>query len=168
MSTYKEFLEHGDKQLLEKKNYSEAEILYNKAMKLQPSGIDAINALMVCKRLMKQEVDTTLLSKALKAIDNHPKHFLTLFNISLVYLERSDYENAHEYLTRAYKIQGNNLQLLYNLAFCKQELKEYKKAIELYDKVIEKDPDHHKAITHVAICHHYLGQTEEAANRIRK
>jgi len=75
---------------------------------------------------MKTEVDTTLLSKALKAIEKHPKHFLTLFNISLVYLERSDYANAHEYLTRAYKIQNNNLQLLYNLAFCKQELKDYK------------------------------------------
>lgn len=49
MSTYKELLELGDKQLLEHKNYKEAERLYNKAMKLQPVGIDAINALIVCK-----------------------------------------------------------------------------------------------------------------------
>jgi len=47
MATYKELLELGDKQLLEKKNYSEAENLYNKAMKIQSFGIDAINALMV-------------------------------------------------------------------------------------------------------------------------
>lgn len=100
---------------------------------------------------MKSKVDNTLLSKALKAIEKQPKHFLTLFNISLVYLENGDYVNAHEYLTRAYKIQNSNQQLLYNLAFCKQELKDYKGAIELYDKVIEKDPEHHKAITHLAI-----------------
>jgi len=168
MSTYKELLELGDKELSQNKNYNQAEALYNKAMKLQPFGIDAINALIVCKKLMKSEVDQSLLTKALKAIEKHPKHFLTLFNISLIYLEKSDYESAHEYLTRAYKIQNSNQQLLYNLAFWKQELKDYKGAIELYDKIIEKDPNHHKAITHIAICLHFQGETEEAAKRIRK
>ena len=168
MSTYKEFLELGDKELLEHKDYQEAEKYYNKAMKLQPIGIDAINALIVWRKLMKADIDASLLEKALKAIEKHPKHFLTLFNISLIYLEKQDYTNAHEYLTRAYKIQNSNQQLLYNLAFWKQELKDYSGAIVLYDKIIEKDPSHQKAITHIAICLHYLGQTEEAAKRIRK
>lgn len=151
----------------ESKDYKMADQLYQKAMKMQPDGIDAINALIVCKKLMKTEIDDTLLNKALKAVEKHPKHFLTLFNISLIYLEKSNYESAHEYLTRAYKIQNTNQQLLYNLAFWKQELKDYKGAIELYNKIIEKDPNHHKAITHVAICLHYQGDTEDAANRIK-
>lgn len=117
MSSYKELLEEGDKELLQHKDYIKAEELYKKAMDLQPYGIDAVNALIVCKKLMKVSVDETLLSKALKAVNKHPKHFLTLFNISLIYLEKSDYESAHEYLTRAYKIQNSNQQLLYNLAF---------------------------------------------------
>lgn len=78
---------------------------------------------------MKTEVDSTLLTKALEAIEKKPKHFLTLFNISLVYLEKGDFSNAHTYLTRAYKIQSSNQQLLYNLAFCKQELKDYQVSI---------------------------------------
>lgn len=56
-------------------------------MKISPFGIDGINAMIVCKKLNKSKVDSTLLDKALKASEKHPKHFLTLFNISLIYLE---------------------------------------------------------------------------------
>jgi len=57
-------------------------------MNLSPLGIDGINAMIVCKKLSKQKVPITLLDKALKAIEKHPTHFLTLFNISLIYLEQ--------------------------------------------------------------------------------
>ena len=117
MASYKELLEKGEKQLLEFKDYTEAEKLYKEAMVLKPSGVDVINALIVCKKLMKTDVDEELFNKALQAVEKYPKHFLTLFNISLIYLERASYEKAHDFLMRAYKIQSSNQQLLYNLAF---------------------------------------------------
>jgi tetratricopeptide (TPR) repeat protein len=126
MASYRELLEKGDKQLLEFKDYSEAENLYKEAMALKPNGVDVINALIVWKKLMKADVDEDLFKKALQAVDKYPKHFLTLFNISLIYLERTSYEKAHDFLMRAYKIQNSNQQLLYNLAFWKQKLKDYK------------------------------------------
>ena len=77
---------------------------YQEAMDLQPLGIDGINAMIVCKKISKQKVSPALLDKALKAIEKHPKHFLTLFNISLVYLEQQNYTEANSYLERAYQV----------------------------------------------------------------
>ena len=73
-------------------------------MKVSPFGIDGINAMIVCKKLNKSNVDSSLLDKALWAAEKHPKHFLTLFNISLIYLEHQKYSEAHSYLERAYAL----------------------------------------------------------------
>jgi tetratricopeptide (TPR) repeat protein len=59
--------------------------------------------MIVCKKLKKTTVDASLLEKALKALDTKPNHFLTLFNISLIYLEQHKYAEAHKYLERAYE-----------------------------------------------------------------
>ena len=117
---------------------------------------------------MKVDIDEDIFSRALKAIEKHPKHYLTLFNISLIYLDKAKYEKAHEFLMRAYKIQSTNQQALYNLGFWKQKLKDYTGAIEMYEKVLQKDPNNHKAISHLAICLHYIGETEMGAKLIRK
>lgn len=64
-------------------------------MKVNPIGIDGINAMIVCKKLNKTIVDNSLLERALKALEKNSNHFLTLFNVSLIYLEHHKYSEAH-------------------------------------------------------------------------
>jgi hypothetical protein len=59
--TYKELLELGDNELIKNKDFAKAEDYYNQAMTSQPLGIDGINAMIVCKKLMKHKVEDSLL-----------------------------------------------------------------------------------------------------------
>lgn len=57
---YKEYLEKGDNELIQNKDFKKAEEYYQMAMDSHPLGIDGINAMIVCKKLQKVPIDGDL------------------------------------------------------------------------------------------------------------
>lgn len=64
----------------------------------------------------------------------------TLFNISSILTENNNYKLAIEYLVQAFSIEQNNLDIIYELAYCHMMEGDYEKSIFFYNKYLDIDP----------------------------
>lgn len=96
-----------------------------------------------------------------------------LFRYGMEAQEASRWAEAIEFYTKDAKQNGESVQTLYHLAFCLQEISPsaqdddarilyLRKALEFYQRVLEKDPNHHEASYNSGYVQEELGECEAA------
>lgn len=80
------------------------------------------------------------------------------FGLGTIYGLMGDYEQAVGALKDAIRLQPRYVDAIYNLAICQEKLKKPRKALQLYQKVLEIAPDHREASSNLAHLRLELGK----------
>jgi tetratricopeptide (TPR) repeat protein len=84
-----------------------------------------------------------------KAYKINPKDVETSWGLANIYYKQEKYTLARDILTDIWKTP-NNADIVNLLAMCYMKLKDYKKAIKIYEKLLEMYPKNHLVLTSLA------------------
>lgn len=76
-----------------------------------------------------------------KILNIDPKRNDVLFNLSIIYYTRQDYDNAEKYTSQILKNDKNNTQAMYNLGAIAASKGQKEKARNIWNELISKYPD---------------------------
>ena len=111
----------------------------------EASDLYELASVQLRKRLFPQAVTT--LKKALKRLDNEPDEATALIENALGFAlaAQDDFEAAVKHYKTALKAKEDYPVALNNLAFAQEKLMKREEAIELYQKVLNFDPNNKTA-----------------------
>jgi tetratricopeptide (TPR) repeat protein len=75
-----------------------------------------------------------------KILSIDPKRNDVLFNLSIIYFTRQDYDNAEKYTNQILKNDKNNAQAMYNLGAIAASKGQKERAMEIWNKLISEHP----------------------------
>lgn len=80
------------------------------------------------------------------ALGYEPDSVHILNNIGLAYAKMQDFGSAYEWYEKAYRQDTSDVETLFSLAWVERKRQRFAHARELFQKVLDKQPDHHKAL----------------------
>lgn len=103
-----------------------------------------------------------------KCLDIEPDYFEALFYAGETLVRQSKYKAAQEYFKKATEV-SDELYAWFYLAVCDTQLKNYQKAIEIYEnEVLRIDPKNIETMTNLAFCYRELGNTKKSLEYLMK
>lgn len=102
------------------------------------------------------------LEKRLTSIEHEPINPLLLNQVGVILYRLEDYENADKYFKKAYELDPNYKDILYNYAFNMYKRAKWGKAIDLLESYLQVDSGHKKAIEKLADCYFQQEKYEQA------
>ena len=153
------------------KNYqqnelSEAQILYDKILKIDPTNVIALNNLGVIYQEFKEYPKSV--ESYEKAIKFDPTHAQSLNNLGFLYQKLGKLRKAQSCLEKAIEIDPNSIDANNNLGVLYQKSGEYQKAQSYFEKVIEINPDFQQAIYNLGVIHGELDEHQKAQGYFEK
>ncbi|OGC43316.1 hypothetical protein A2Y85_05225 [candidate division WOR-3 bacterium RBG_13_43_14] len=107
--------------------------------------------------------DSMALKNLLKSIEYVPKDLDALFFTGELKIKGSKYQEAISYFDRITKLNKDDLYSWFYLAVCYTQLKEYQKAINIYEgEILTRDPKNIEALTNLAYCYREIGNNKKA------
>ena len=91
-----------------------------------------------------------------------------LRSVALDYVLLNDYEDAIRWLERAFKMEPNNVDVLYSLGRCYYSKDRYVDAGKMYERVLAVEPTHLKAEENLGLVLDATNHPEEAEEALRK
>ena len=76
-----------------------------------------------------------------EALKQSPKNVDFLNNIGMSYAKIYKYKKAEDFYKKGLEIDKNNFNIINNLANLKKDLDKSDEAVELYKKILSKQPD---------------------------
>lgn len=110
---------------------------------------------------IKNDIDKAL-EAYLKAIEIRPGMIYAYSLVGAIYRKKGMPHLAEAYLTEATLLENPTPDTYYNLGLIQLNLKDYKKAIEAFERVIQMAPDYSGAYNNIAVAHHLTGNKNEA------
>ena len=148
------------------KNYSTAESLYKKVLKIDPNHFESIYL------LGSLSVQTYNFDRAKnyyeKAIKIKPDDTNTLYNLGVVFAELGEAKKAISYYEKTIAIRPNHANTHNNLGVVYLKLGEYKKAISCFKQAIQIDPNYAAAHNNLGIVFKELGEHQKAISCYEK
>ena len=144
----------------QKKNFREAESLYNEILKMEPNFIAAHRNLGVLFRSLGEYKKA--ISSFEKIIEIDPNNIIAHYNLGVMHQENTEYQKAINCYERIIKIDPNNIDALINLGSLLQILRDYKKAINYLAKIIEIDPNYISAHYNLGVVYQKLAENQKA------
>lgn len=119
-------------------NHQEADILLTTIEKIEPSNQEIyIQRATIYSKSKNHKESIRLLQKALDFTDD-PQEIWCLLGMEYMVVE--DYKQAKEYFKHCIKSDPDDYQVLYNLLYCLDFLKNYNEAIEVLNQILEHNP----------------------------
>ena len=87
-----------------------------------------------------------------KALKQSPKNVDFLNNIGMSYAKIYKYKKAETFYNKGLEIDKNNLHIMNNLANLKKDLDKSAEAVDIYNKILSKQPDAMAACIILLIC----------------
>ena len=101
----------------ETKNYQEAILCFEKAIKINPNYVDAYNSLGHIYHVTIGNIEKSIIFLQ-KAIQINPKYFKAYYNLGNLYREIGECENAKNFYNKALNINPNFIKSFSNLLIC--------------------------------------------------
>jgi len=112
--------------------------------------------------------DSLALASFNKSLNLKPDYFEALFYTGEILLRQGKYQVAQGYFEKATKTSDELFAWFY-LAVCYTQLKNYQKAIEIYEnEVLRLDPKNIETMTNLAFCYRELGNTKKSLEYLMK
>ena len=113
--------------------------------------------------------DSLALRNLLKAIYYVPTDLDALFFTGELKIKTNKYQEAINYFERITKIKKDDMYAWFYLAVCHTQLKEYQKAINIYEsEMLTRDPKNIDALTNLAYCYREIGNNKKAYEYLMK
>ncbi len=157
---------------LEKEHFEKAIECFQEVLKIDANNFDALHNLGVTLSRRKQEGD---LDKAveliLKALEIYPEFLVAWRNLGWIYALKGDFEQAVKCCRRALEMDKRSAESWYMLGYIYGEKKQGKnidRAIRFYQKALELEPDHIRALVNLSKIFDEKGDTERAIECCQK
>ena len=150
----------------QKKNFQEAENLYNKILKVEPNFIAAHRNLGVLFRSLGEFKKA--ISSFEKIIEIDPNYINAHYSIGVIYKENGEYQKAKKKFEKLIEIDPNHLNTLNDLGLTYKELGDNKKAINSFKKIIQINPNYIKAHNNLGVIFELLGEYQKAISFFEK
>lgn len=113
--------------------------------------------------------DTIALNNLSAALDLNPNDLDALFFSGEILIKHQKWTEAQARFEKVTSLKDDDIVAWFYVGVCLMQLKEYKKAISVYeDKVLKYDPKNLDAYTNLAICYRELGDTKKAMEYLQK
>jgi tetratricopeptide (TPR) repeat protein len=113
--------------------------------------------------------DTLALNNLSAALDLNPNDLDALFFSGEILIKHQKWTEAQARFEKVTSLKDDDIVAWFYVGVCLMQLKEYKKAISVYeDKVLKYDPENLDAFTNLAICYRELGDTKKAMEYLVK
>ena len=149
-----------------KKNFKEAEDLYNKVLSSEPNNYEAIRHLGILNQDLKEYENAY--NYFIKAIQINPNGFQALSNLATIHLQNKNYELAYKCLKKSFEINSTYVPTINNLAGYYHKINDSKKAIEFSLKSLKIQPGSALARSQYAKALIINNQPEEAIDLFKK
>lgn len=154
------------KHLAIQQRWEEAGQSFEKAIELSSHDTELLELLATSKS--KKGLDgeaITLLQSALKQNPNSPNAH---YSLSKLLLQRSQHHESLEHIEYALRMQPKNLDMLSQRGVVLYRLHRYFEAIEVFDDLLEQQPEHYSHWNNAANLRRDLGLFDEADNYYRQ
>ncbi len=136
--------------------YYIAQGLFKRAYKLNPSIKTANN--YACLLIVQDWLFEEGIEILQPFIESNPKSDIPYNLIAYAYLRLEKYKIAAEYFEKAKNLSRSpRVEILHNLAYCKNNLGQTQEALELYNQAIQIQDDHNESKYNAALCKVELG-----------
>lgn len=127
-----------------RRDWKEAETIYNQVLKLDPDNATALNNYGYMLAELGERLDEAerMIHKALKIRPNEPAFWDSL---GWVYFQRGEYKKALQWVEKAVKAQPHDAELRYHLGMIFWKLGEREKALRELREAVKIDPRHPQA-----------------------
>tara|TARA_Y100000992_G_C21270053_1_gene496184 strand:+ start:1165 stop:2874 length:1710 start_codon:yes stop_codon:yes gene_type:complete len=149
-----------------KKNFKEAEDLYNKVLSFEPNNYEAIRHLGILKQDLKEYENAY--NYFIKAIQINPNGFQALSNLATIHMQNKNYELASKCLKKSFEINSTYIPTINNLAGYYHKMNDSKRAIEFSLKALKIQPGSALARNQYAKALIINNQPEEAIDLLEK
>jgi tetratricopeptide (TPR) repeat protein len=119
----------------EKKDYDKAEECLNRILQISPRELDAASNLGILLYYRQKNTEALKVFEGIKK--DHPDYYNAYINAGLVYERLDDINAAIDNFNQAYRIEEPNVLAPYNLGEIYRTTGNYKKALEMFEKVEE-------------------------------
>jgi len=128
--------------LIKIKNFFDASKKIEKLLSQDPYNLDLLNTLAVCWiQLGKNEKAYDVLYKSIKANNFNETILLTFGNLLF---DTGEYDKAQNIYSEGKRIFPENIEFVYGLALVEEKNQNFKKAIEAYTYLINKNPHEYR------------------------
>ena len=145
---------------LESKNYSGAELNFEKSLKILPNRVSVLTNLSAVKIKLKKITEAKELGLRSVALD--PMNGQGYLNIGLANKEEKDFNSALTYFDKAIEVEPNFAEAWCAKGSILNELKRYEEALTYFDKAIELDPNNAEAFNNKGFALNELNRYEDA------
>jgi Tfp pilus assembly protein PilF len=97
-----------------------------------------------------------------KILEDDPDYIPCYERLAAIYLGKNNYKLAKESLEKAVRLSPQGATFHYNLGIVLFKEKNYRKAIDQFNKTIEIDPAFSLAYRGLAVCYEYLGEKNKS------
>ncbi len=150
----------------EKNNFTEAQKLYEKILKINSNHLESIFFLGTLSAQIKNFSRAIQLFN--KVIEINPNIADVHSNLGLVFKELGEFKKSINCYEQAIKINPNIADVHSNLGLVFKELGEFKKAINCYEQAIKINPNHFASHNNLGVVFKELGEFKKAANSIEQ
>ncbi|MFP4485435.1 MAG: tetratricopeptide repeat protein, partial [Campylobacterales bacterium] len=140
-------------------NYKNAELIYQRALEIEPSSTQALVNLGVIKKELQKYDEAEKLYK--KALDINPKDAAARNNIGVLYKTTKNFNSAVKNLREAIKINPNHADAYSNIGATLKETNKPKWALKYYKKALSLKPNHINGNLDLGIILMSLGNYED-------
>jgi len=151
---------------LESKNYSGAELNFEKSLKILPNRVSVLTNLSAVKIKLKKITEAKELGLRSVALD--PMNGQGYLNIGLANKEEKDFNSALTYFDKAIEVEPNFAEAWCNKGSTLNALKHYEEALTHFDKAIELSPGYAEAWCNKGSTLNALKHYEEALTHFDK
>lgn len=143
-SPHSSFMQRGmGTYFLVKKNYVKAEKHYKEALRLNPE-INAVRNNL--GRIYLIEGDTSKAELFFREeTELSPEPTMALYNLGVIHLSRNNLDSAEIYLIHSLKLDSSVSDVSHDLAIVYGYRKNYEKAVGIFLKILDKEPEHYSA-----------------------
>jgi predicted O-linked N-acetylglucosamine transferase (SPINDLY family) len=145
---------------LESKNYGEAELNFEKSLKISPNRVSVLTNLSAVKIKLKKI--NAAKEFALRSIALDPMNGPGYLNMGLANKEEKDFDSALTYFDKAITAEPKLVEAWCNKGSILNELKRHEEALTYFDKAIELDPNNAEAFNNKGFALNELKRYEDA------
>ena len=143
-----------------------AEIFYNKILKLEPNHLKA-NFLLGTIFIQRKDFFSAK-KRFLKVILINPNHFYAYNYLGIIYRELKIFKKAKKYFDKVISLNKDYADGYYNLGLLFKDVEDYKNAKKYYQKTIKVNPNHINVYNNLGLIFSIFGKNEEAINLFKK
>jgi tetratricopeptide (TPR) repeat protein len=159
---------------MDAKQYSEAALLFDQLLVMEPSLLDRIaqpysRALLEVASELTESQPEKAKDLLLKSVELDPGNAQANYQLGLVYVKLKDFDNAKKTYQIVTELNPTSADAFFNLGYVQAVTKDYTKAEEMYKRVVELAPSYlDEALYNLALVQDKEGKRDQCIANLQK